>query len=209
MKIAFVDEDPDQREAFTLYLQSCFPESAESPEVIEVEPRPTLADMRFLVEGGEYSTIILDEQLKDSGVAQYFGIELASYLRTLDKKIPIFILTSYPGTDELEEGAINVEDILNKQTIHETKRSVLGARILRRINSYLDISNEREVRFEELLRKSMEGELQELEIKELDDLGYLRSAPFEVDEILSAGQVAKLDELQAKIDKIEESLYKK
>ena len=208
MKIYFVDEDDDQRETFSLMLQACFPDNAQSPKVFGVEPRPEVGDMRFLVEDKDVVTIVLDEQLKDSGVAKYFGIELAEYLRGLNKKIPIYMLTSYPESEELVEGEMKVEDILSKQDL-PARKEVVGARILRRIDNYLDITTEREARFELLLRKSFSEELDGNEASEFEELGYLRSAPFEIDEIYSAESLRKLDALEAKILEIENNLHKK
>lgn len=208
MKIYFVDEDDDQRETFSLMLQACFPDNAQSPKVFGVEPRPEVGDMRFLVEDKDVVTIVLDEQLKDSGVAKYFGIELAEYLRGLNKKIPIYMLTSYPESEELVEGEMKVEDILSKQDL-PARKEVVGARILRRIDNYLDITTEREARFEILLRKSFSEELDGNEASEFEELGYLRSAPFEIDEIYSAESLKKLDALEAKILEIENNLHKK
>lgn len=208
MKIYFVDEDDDQRETFSLMLQECFPDNAQSPKVFGVEPRPELGDMRFLVEDKDVVTIVLDEQLKDSGVAKYFGIELAEYLRGLNKKIPIYMLTSYPESEELVEGEMKVEDILSKQDL-PARKEVVGARILRRINNYLDITTEREARFELLLRKSFSETLDGAEVSEFAELGYLRSAPFEIDEIYSVESLKKLDALEAKILEIETNLHKK
>ncbi len=208
MKIYFVDEDDDQRETFSLMLQACFPDNAQSPKVFGVEPRPEVGDMRFLVEDKDVVTIVLDEQLKDSGVAKYFGIELAEYLRGLNKKIPIYMLTSYPESEELVEGEMKVEDILSKQDL-PARKEVVGARILRRIDNYLDITTEREARFELLLRKSFSEELDGNEASEFEELGYLRSAPFEIDEIYSVESLKKLDALEAKILEIENNLHKK
>ncbi|WP_413703524.1 hypothetical protein [Pseudomonas sp. Pseusp16] len=208
MKIAFIDEDIDQRETYALILQNCFPAENASITVVEIEPRRNLADMRFLVEDEEIVTIILDEQLKDSGEAQYFGIELASYLRAINKKIPIYILTSFPDSEELFDGEMTVEDILNKQEL-PTKKEVVGARILRGIDNYCDILGARENRFEFLLRKSVTDSLDENETEELSELGYLRNAPFAVSELITADKLKKLDELEQVINKLEQELAKK
>lgn len=208
MKIAFVDEDEDQRETYRLMLQECIPEGDNMPIVQGYAPLPQLVDMRFLVENEDIVTIILDEQLKESGVAQYFGIELASYLRTLNKKIPIYILTSYPESEELHGQEITVEDILNKLDLPKTKE-IIGARILRRVDTFLDISTNREIRFELLLRKSIGGEISQEEKNEMIELGYLRDAPFEVGEILSADRLRKVGELEKMIISIEQSLSEK
>ncbi|MFE1816181.1 hypothetical protein [Metapseudomonas otitidis] len=207
MKILFVDENEDQRETYTLMLQDCFPKGEGVPMVFGVEPKPHVGDMSFLVEDPSVVAIVLDEQLKESGVAQYYGIELASYLRTLNSKMPIYILTSFVDSEELLEGEMQVEDILNKQDL-SAKKHVVGARILRRIDSYLEIMGNRNVRFELLLRKSVRGELAEDEKEELKELGYLRDSSFEVEEIISEEKLKKLEALEEKISQIENGLSK-
>ncbi|MCY1286084.1 hypothetical protein D9M70_350440 [compost metagenome] len=164
--------------------------------------------MSFLVEDPSVVAIILDEQLKESGVAQYYGIELASYLRTLNSKIPLYILTSFIDSEELLDGEMQVEDILNKQDL-AVKKHVVGARILRRIDSYLEIIGNRNVRFEFLLRKSIRGELAESETEELKKLGYLRDSSFEMEEIISSEKLKKLEALEEKIANIENGLSKR
>jgi CheY-like chemotaxis protein len=208
VKIFFVDEDDDQRETYSLMLQECFPKDSSAPVVVGIPPKPKLSDMKFLVEDEEVVSIVLDEQLKESGIATYLGIELAEYLRGLNKKIPIYILTSYPHSEELSEGEMKVEDILSKQDLPERK-DIVGARILRRIDNFLDVSSDREVRFEALLRKSMSESLDEAEKLEFVELDYLRSAPFEVDEIYSDEKLKKLDALELKIQEIENNFKKK
>jgi hypothetical protein len=207
VKIYFVDEDDDQRETYSLMLQECFPKDPSSPVVVGIAPRPILSDMRFLVEDADVVSIVLDEQLKESGVATYLGIELAEYLRGLDKKMPIYILTSYPHSEELSDGEMKVEDILSKQDLPQRK-DIVGARVLRRIDNFLDVSSDREARFEQLLRKSMSSSLEESEKMEFVELDYLRSAPFEVDEIYSDEKLKKLDALALKIQEIENNFKK-
>lgn len=208
MNIYFVDEDEDQRETYSLMLQECFPKEKESVQVIGIEPKANVGDMSFLVEDKNVVAIILDEQLKESGVAQYFGIELASYLRSLNKKIPIYILTSFPQSEELIEGEMDVEDILSKQDL-ATKKDTVGARILRRIDTYLEVYKSRDIRFELLLRKSIESSLSEKEFIELKELGYLRESVFEVGEIISQEKLKALDLLEEKISHIEMELAHK
>lgn len=202
MKIYFVDEDEDLRETFQLMLQDCFPKSDDSPKVHGIAPAPEMADMRFLVEDQEAVAIILDERLKESGVAQYFGNELATYLRNFNQKIPIYILTSFTESEELLDAEMDVEDILDKQEL-AAKKDIVGARILRRIDSYLDIGARRDKRFEMLIRKSMKEGLDAEEIRELEDLEFYRESPFEIDEIISNERLQKLNELEEKINSLE------
>lgn len=208
MEILFVDENEDQRETYALMLQECFPEGENVPTVFGVEPKPHVGDMSFLVENPNVVAIVLDEQLKESGIAQYYGIELASYLRTLNSKIPIYILTSFVDSEELLDGEMQVEDILNKQDL-SAKKHVVGARMLRRIDSYLDIMGNRNIRFELLLRKSVRGQLAEDEKEELEKLGFLRASSFEVEEIVSEKKLRKLEALEEIISQIEIGLSKR
>ncbi|MGZ8250895.1 MAG: hypothetical protein ACXW1P_01000 [Methylophilaceae bacterium] len=205
MQIAFVDEDPDQRKTYGLLLQECFSKDEMAPKVVGYEPTPEMPDMNFLVTTKDIVTVILDEQLKESGIAKYLGIELASYLRSLNKKIPIYILTSYPESDELINNEISVEDILNKQDL-PARKLIEGARILRRIDNFLDISTDREKRFEQLLRGSINGEIDEKEKQEFIELGYLRSTPFETEEIFSQEKLETLNKLEDDIKLIEKNL---
>ncbi|MCO3017759.1 hypothetical protein FA251_31830 [Pseudomonas aeruginosa] len=103
---------------------------------------------------------------------------------------------------------MQVEDILNKQDL-AVKKHVVGARILRRIDSYLEIIGNRNVRFEFLLRKSIRGELAEGETEELKKLGYLRDSSFEMEEIISSEKLKKLEALEEKIANIENGLSKR
>lgn len=208
MKIYFVDEDEDQRETYSLMLQECFPKDENSPKVYGIEPKATPGEMSFLLEDPEVVAIVLDEQLKDSGVAQYFGIELASYLRGLNKKLPIYILTSFVQSEELLEGEMEVEDILSKQEL-SSRVDIVGARILRRIDSYIEVTGKRDTRFELLLRKSFKESLSDDESNELAELGFLRESPYEVNEIISDKTLEKLSIIEKQISIIEAEIGKK
>jgi len=201
VKIIFIDEDKDQRDTFGELLRLCFPKSDTSIEIITQEPKPSLHEMSYLLQDPDIVTIIIDEQLKESGVAQYFGIELASYLRAANKKLPIYILTSYPESEELIDGEISVEDILNKQEL-PGKKNVIGARILRRINNYHDIMNEREIKFEQLLRKSISEDMDQSDFDQLAELSFLREAPNQISEIIAREQIINLASIENKLNDI-------
>ena len=198
MKIFFVDEDAEQRETFAHVLRQCVASTDSGILVEEIEPRPTLAEMDFLVTDPDVVTVVLDERLKESGVATYFGIELAQYLRAINKKIPIYILTSYVDSEEIADGEFSVEDVLDKQNI-VARTQIEGARMCRRIDTYLDIQSEREKRFELLLRESTSRELSERELKEFRELGYLRAEQAGATEIVGGEDVHSSKALEARI----------
>jgi hypothetical protein len=118
--------------------------------------------------------IIIDQKLKDTGKVHYTGTELAEYLRGINSKLPIYILTNYPG-DLCSDEELNVEYILGKEDFKNAAiANTIAARILRHINTYTDILSERGQRFKELLEKSMNHKLNKDEYNELEQLKYIR-----------------------------------
>ncbi|PLT16459.1 MULTISPECIES: response regulator [Ralstonia] len=205
MKVFFVDENEEQRETYRLLLQQCLASDKTGVVVEGVEPKRELAEMQFLVTSQDVVAVVLDEKLKDSGVARYFGIELAQYLRAINKKIPIYILTSFVESEEIADGEFSVEDVLDKQKLAD-RYLIEGARILRRINIYKDILGDREERFEVLLRKSVEKSIGEDELEEFKELGYLRAQGGGSDEIVYEKDLDKLREMEEKLRLIEDKI---
>ncbi|MFA5251780.1 MAG: hypothetical protein WC454_04245, partial [Phycisphaerae bacterium] len=87
--------------------------------------------------------IIIDQKLKNTGKAHYTGTELAEYLRRINQKMPIYILTNYPEDISSDE-ELNVEYILGKSDFaDDVKANRNVARILRHIDTYTNILNAR------------------------------------------------------------------
>ena len=122
--------------------------------------------------------IIIDQKLKDTGKIKYTGIELAEYLRVIKPKLPIYILTNFPDPDVFSGKELNIEYVLDKADFRDDERAkIMAARILRHINTYVDILSERGQRFQELLEKSMKKGLNKYEYNELEQLKYIRLSP--------------------------------
>lgn len=208
MKIYFVDENEDQRTSYRDIIRRGLPAHADIPQIVDLAPKPTLPEMDFLVQDPESGAIILDERLKDLGTATYFGIELAAHLRNLNPHIPIYILTNEPDAEEIEGSEGIVEGVLSKQDL-SGKIDIVCSRILRGINTYAQIKSERELRFEELIRKSLDDVLSSSEEDELKDLNYSRYLPDQVDEIAARKDCDRLVALNARLEEIEGMLNKK
>jgi hypothetical protein len=110
----FIDENPDARKTYVEILQGIY---LQDVTVLPVEPKPTIIEMKYIVDNPDTAFIVIDEKLKDTGVALYFGIQLAEYFRSLNDKIPIYILTSYSGDYDLEKGKWSVEYIIMKNEL--------------------------------------------------------------------------------------------
>ena len=130
--------------------------------------------------------IIIDQRLKNTGKAHYNGTELAEYLRGINPKLPIYILTNYPA-DLCSDEEPNVEYILGKEDFkNDTKANTIAARILRHIDTYKDILSKRGQRFKELLEKSLDQKLNKAEYSELQELQYIRLSSTSASELEQA-----------------------
>lgn len=192
----FIDEDEAQRRTFKRVLQKLMPDSV---EVRSLEPFPAQEDYTDILQNEHTVCLVIDEKLKTTGVASYFGIELAQYLRGIDQKLPIYILTNFPE-DVASTGLWSVEDIIAKKNLDDDEESeIVKARMIRRINVYEDVLRERQERFRELLRKALSDELEADELEELEELQTARSAPIVAEELRQLGELERLVEEHKRI----------
>jgi hypothetical protein len=191
-----IDENDTQLKTFHNALRELMPDSI---DVRALSARENKEDYLDILENPNTACIILDQRLKDTGVASYFGIELAQYLRGIDKKIPIYILTNWAKEkDEFVGGEWSIEDIIDKSdltNISSNEARVAGARIVRHINIYQDIQSERAVRFNELLKRSLKGDLAKEELAEMDELETTRAAT------ILARELEQLKTLEVKVER--------
>lgn len=178
----FVDENKSELRTYCRVLQRAMPAH------VRVEARLPYRTMEeYLPILGDPSTfcIIIDQRLKNTGIAGYTGIELAEYMRSADTKMPIYILTNYKDEpDEFTGGEWSVEDIIGKDELgDEQQLMVVMARMLRRIDVYEDVLSDREQRFRRLLRKALSDELGEEEMAELEELQLARTSVILTDEL--------------------------
>jgi CheY-like chemotaxis protein len=169
------------------------------PQGFQIEticpPYRRIENYSALLENPDTACIIIDQKLTETGYATYTGIELAQYLRSINQKVPIYILTSYADEkNEFTDGEWSVEIIIPKDSFNA--RTVI-ARILRHTNVYEDILDGRAKRFNELLKKTLDDSLDEAELEELAELQFERTAPTlakEVEELQELKQIAKTNE---------------
>lgn len=188
--IWMIDENKDELRTHSRILKRILPQTI---EVIPVEAYPHKDDYLRLLEDSRTVCIITDERLKVTGIATYTGIELAQFLRGINPKIPLYILTNFPSDDEFIGSEWSVEDIVQKSDlIDKEKQKILAARILRRIDVYEDILGEREARFNSLLKKSMHGELEDSELIVLDELKLQRTSASLAKELIQIRQMEQI-----------------
>jgi hypothetical protein len=184
-KIWLIDENENQSKTYARKLRRVLPSTVQVERLYP--PYRYMNDYVALLNEPETVCIILDQKLKDTGIATYTGIELAEYLRGVSSKLPIYILTNFPPdvkedevVQEYNARGWSVEDIVDKNVFtNPVHIKAFTARLLRRLEIYDDILLNRAKRFNELLRVKVAGELTQAEEKEFDQLQFERLAPEE------------------------------
>ena len=192
--------DEKERELKTHYniLRRIMPSSI---EVKPIKPFRHIDEFISLLEDLETVCIITDQRLKDTGIATYTGIDLARFIRGINSKIPVYILTNYADDhDQFAGSEWSVEDIIKKSEMNtEDGQKILKARILRRINVYQDILDEKAERLNLLIKKSLEGKLKRSELQELEELRLENLSPTLAKELAQIRQIDQIISSQEKL----------
>lgn len=197
--IWLIDENQNELKTYSQVLRKLMPESVEIKAILPYSNKQDYVSP--ILTNPNTASIIIDQKLKDTGVADYVGIELAKFFRSINPKLPIYILTNFASEKEEFAGdEWSVEDIIDKSDFsNDEELTTLKAKILRRINVYDDILEERERRFNDLLRKSLKEELTPQEHKEFAELEFHRSSATLAGELQQLQQLEKIVEKHKKL----------
>ncbi len=94
-KVWLIDENDEQLNSFTNILQANLPKNIEVQALSPINKE--VADYTFILQDPDTACIIIDQKLKDTGIVNFLGIDLAQFLRSVNTKLPIYILTNFPG----------------------------------------------------------------------------------------------------------------
>jgi CheY-like chemotaxis protein len=197
--VYLVDEQPTELSANRRALETILGDAGLTVE--ELLPTKRLADYNRLVAAPTTVAFIIDQKLRVSGDVNYSGIEMASHLRAINPKLPIYILTNYPDDHELGGGNDRtVEDIIPKKDLTYPKHDKalrFKARFLRRIAVFQDVLSQHEQKFHSLLTKSLRQSLTAAEQRELNELQEVRLAPIQAAELEDIASLGKsIEELK-------------
>jgi DNA-binding LytR/AlgR family response regulator len=197
--IYFVDEDDAARRANARELRDLIAD--DSIQVRAQEPLARFDDYAPLVADAATAAFVLDQRMKGSGKVTYNGIELARYLRSIDGKIPIYILTGAPEDEEFEGSEFLVDYILAKSSIEKIdsdSAKMVKARLLRHLNVFNDVRDEQEQRYHDLLVKSLHQGITPEEQAEMSKLEGESTAPVLAAERKRESELAKnIEQLRA------------
>ncbi|WP_345842094.1 hypothetical protein [Shewanella algae] len=198
-KIIFIDDDGDVRKTYEMSMKMMF---GEEFEIVCLDAEPTLKRMMEVLDSiPDKVSYFIDEKLKHSGNATYAGLDLVEYIRRLDSKVPIYILTSF--SDEIEQYLGDIEFVIDKNHWESNEdEENFKKRILRHINTYKDIKSKQSQRFEKLLEKSIFSSLSEEEIEEFNALNINRSKKIVSERLISDESLIQLKLTSDELDRI-------
>ncbi|MCK9709475.1 hypothetical protein [Pseudomonas syringae] len=204
--VLYIDEEQTALDSYGRELRKNLPQEL---EIICALPQPTLPLMlKFICSMRQrIASIVVDEHLEVAGTADYIGSQLADAYRQLDNKIPIYILSNHP--DEIDENLESVEYILSKDDFADGGAALESAikRMVRHINAYEQIVDEREQRFLHLLKRYVLSEISTEEASELNELKFWREVPAAIEESTMTMELKrKLDDQEDTLNKIEKLL---
>jgi hypothetical protein len=199
--VIFIDDEETSRTMYSAALQDIY---GDEYKVVAIAPETDIPAMTRTLERYErVVSIVIDEKLHVGVGTDYKGSQLVEAIRTTDKKLPLYSLTSEMGLIEPPFGS--VEYIIDKSKIEiESYQSQLALLMRRHINSFNEIQNKRTQRFDELLKKSVETGLSAEEQNEYAELDFYRIRQALANEpVVAAGE---LDERERLLEEIEKQL---
>ena len=97
--VILIDDDEAELRANSAALEELFGD-AEEVVVVPSKPFPDMREYSRLLARSDTAAFVIDQRLKTGGEVGYTGLELSEYLRGINSKLPIYILTNYPGDDD-------------------------------------------------------------------------------------------------------------
>ena len=201
-KVYYIDDNFNSRILYRNILKRMF-----GPEVLveSIEPIPHLSKMlKFILSVDDLVSLIIDERMNENGIAEYTGMELVEEIRKIKTKIPIYILTSYPG--EVSENLFDIEYVINKDNLNDELEKEYTSRFRRHIGLYSDILSERNQRYNDLLSKSFDESLTSEEASEFFEIDKFRNKSLYYDDPIISKELE--DRLLKQNEKINELLKK-
>ncbi len=201
--LLFIDDTPAARDSYVLELEDIF---GDEVTVLSLPPSATLDRMLEVILGHpNLASLVVDERLHETGLADYTGIALAEVVRSRFPKLPIYILTNYP--EDIIEGGFNVEYVFDKNELtNGDYKKTASARVRRHLDVYDDIFSEREQRYAELLPKYLSETLTGEETKEFHLLEASRIKPLSHEFIEDGTLKKELDEQAEMLKSLREKL---
>ncbi len=200
-KVLYIDDNKKSGFLYGTILKRMF---GSEIELISIQPESKLKNMvTGILAEKDLVSLIIDERMNETGIAEYSGMVLVGEIRKIKEKLPIYILTSYPG--DITENLFEVEYVIDKSDLNkpETEKQYTS-RFRRHTGQYKDILSVRNEIYNKLLIKNINEGLTEEEKKDFLKLDNIRSKNIYYDDPIISKEVEK--ELLNQNDKLTELL---
>jgi len=203
MKVLYIDNSEKSRFTHAQDLEDIF---GDEVAIEAIPPAVSLEGMlEYIISQEDLVSIVVDERLDDKGAAEYRGMDLVIQLRQHFSKLPIYMLTNF--IDDVVSEEFNVEYVFDKDHIFEDDyKKNASARARRHLNVFNDIIDEREIRFEELLREKISGEISPEEQDELEALQIKRIKPYASEFVGDKSVLENLERHEQELERINQEL---
>lgn len=204
--IGIIDDNKDQRETLRLALETHLENYGSSFKVIDIFPFVTENFEEYFewIHDNEIVCLIFDERMHDQtendhGPVGYRGNELVSIIRNKFKDIPIYVITSHKGDEDLQSKFSDFEDIIERQEFIDEGVKYVN-RFIRASQRYLDENNDELEELQQLSQLVASGRNSEEELKRLKAL----QAKLNISLDSSLGERKEwLDEYEQRINSLE------
>jgi len=214
LTFGIIDDRKDARESFRIKVELALDDldSGSDVEILDIPPFPEMQDFVQWILENEIAFLIVDERLyeekmTDGKHAKYSGHDLVIFLRNTFKDLPIYGVTNYKRTEELNNSFKYFNLILGKDEFDEKINEYLNMFIRSGRHFYKEYKTELN-KLSELSQKIALGKATKQEVEEAHSLQTKLAIPHGTDLINDrelwlkefSQRIAKLDELSSDID---------
>lgn len=205
-KIGIVDDNHDQRETLRLRLEIYLENQNSTMEVVDIFPFDTTTFEEYFewIEHEEIVSLIFDERMHNEtengiGPVGYRGDELVGKVRERYKDIPIYVITSNKGDQELIDKFSEFEEIIERGEFNDDGEKYTS-RIIRASQRYLEENGNELAEFQTLSETIAAGNYSAEQFERLIALQTKLHLPLDV----NLGERKDwLDEYEARIIELE------
>lgn len=212
IKIGLIDDRKNERESIKERLEMEFASLGVEWIIQDYEPLNQLELYPEWLKNEKIDVLIADEMLNEQSLesgnkAPYNGHTLISFIRSFEKTLPMFIITSYATNEDLIGASGSVDNIIDRISFAKHSDQYVNT-IIRVSNKYLETFENEFTQLSELSEKIATGEAsgdqinQAKAIQEKLHLPYYINAVIEREEAIKEfdNELLDLDELRQKIE---------
>lgn len=206
-RIGIIDDNHDHRETLRRALEAYLENLDSELEVIDRFPfdTETFEEYFHWIETEDIVCLIFDERMHNEtedgiGPVGYRGNELVTIIRERFKDIPVYVITSNKGDDELKAKFSEFEDIIERQEFIDEGEKYVN-RIIRASQRYLEENIDELKEFQQLSELIASGKNNDEQLVRLKALQTKLHLPLDI----KLGERKDwLDEYEQRINELEE-----